>query len=203
MNKKTKLKIENKNILKNSAWNLYTDHVELYAYWDKLFSKDECKEIVKVAKNKGLIKGTTFGKSNIRKSKISWLYAADELDWVFRKLTDAVLDLNERFFKFDIFGFHEGLQFTNYKAPSNKYGRHVDRSLNTPTRKLSLSVQLTDPKKYVGGDLLLYSSEKPTLVTREQGSLVLFPSYVLHEVTTVTKGERNSLVAWITGKPFK
>ena len=66
-----------------------------------------------------------------------------------------------------------------------------------------MSVQLTDPKKYVGGDLLLYDSDKPTLTTRDQGSLVLFPSYVLHEVTTITKGERNSLVAWITGKPFK
>lgn len=201
MNKKSKP--QNKNVLKNAAWNLHTDPVELFAYWEKLFSKDECKEIVRVGKNKGLFEGTTLGKSDVRKSKITWLYAADELDWVFRRLTDTVLNLNERFFKFDIFGFHEGLQFTNYKSPSSKYGRHVDRALNTPVRKLSLSVQLTDPKKYVGGDLLLYESDKPTLTTRDQGSLILFPSYVLHEVTPVTKGERNSLVAWVTGKPFK
>jgi predicted 2-oxoglutarate/Fe(II)-dependent dioxygenase YbiX len=31
----------------------------------------------------------------------------------------------------------------------------------------------------------------------------MFPSYVLHEVTPVTKGERNSLVAWISGDNFK
>ena len=38
---------------------------------------------------------------------------------------------------------------------------------------------------------------------KEQGILVLFPSYILHEVKPVTKGERNSLVAWVTGKQFK
>ena len=36
-----------------------------------------------------------------------------------------------------------------------------------------------------------------------QGDLVLFPSYMLHEVKPVTKGERNSLVCWVTGKQFK
>ena len=36
----------------------------------------------------------------------------------------------------------------------------------------------------------------------DQGKLIMFPSYVLHEVKPVTKGERNSLVCWVTGKPF-
>ncbi len=38
---------------------------------------------------------------------------------------------------------------------------------------------------------------------KKQGTLIVFPSYTLHEVTPVTKGERNSLVTWVTGKPFK
>jgi PKHD-type hydroxylase len=38
---------------------------------------------------------------------------------------------------------------------------------------------------------------------KAQGTLILFPSYTLHEVMPVTKGERNSLVSWVTGKPFK
>jgi len=38
---------------------------------------------------------------------------------------------------------------------------------------------------------------------KEQGTLILFPSYTLHEVKPVTKGERNSLVSWVTGKQFK
>jgi PKHD-type hydroxylase len=70
-------------------------------------------------------------------------------------------------------------------------------------RKLSLSIQLTDPKEYEGGELILYEDDKGTEMKKEQGTLVLFPSYILHEVKPVTKGERNSLVAWVTGKQFK
>ena len=187
----------------NPSWNFYLDKVYTYAYCEKVFTKEECDKIIKIAKEKGLIKGTTNAKTDVRKSKITWLYPDDNLDWVFRKITDVVLNLNERFFQFDIFGLSEGLQFTNYKAPSDRYGKHIDRSFNFLVRKLSLSIQLTDPKEYEGGELLLYESEKSTEMKKEQGTLILFPSYILHEVKPVTKGERNSLVAWVTGKQFK
>jgi len=187
----------------NPSWNFNLDQINHYAYWEKAFTKEECEKIIKIAKDKGLIKGTTKVKSDVRQSKICWLYASNDLEWVFRKITDIVLDLNERFFKFDIFGLNEGLQFTNYKAPSDKYGKHIDRSLDFIIRKLSLSIQLTDPKEYEGGELYLYEDEKGTLMKKEQGTLILFPSYTLHEVKPVTKGERNSLVSWVTGKQFK
>jgi PKHD-type hydroxylase len=125
------------------------------------------------------------------------------MEWVFRRVTDIVLDLNERFFKFDLFGLNEGFQFTNYKTPSGKYGKHIDRSMNMAVRKLSISIQLTDPKEYQGGELYLYQDEKGDLMDKTQGTLIMFPSYVLHEVMPVTKGERNSLVTWVTGKQFK
>ena len=38
---------------------------------------------------------------------------------------------------------------------------------------------------------------------KDQGRLVAFPSYVLHQVKPVTEGERNSLVVWINGPQFK
>jgi PKHD-type hydroxylase len=187
----------------SSAWNLELDQVNSFAFWKDAFSKEECQKIIDIAKNKGLIKGTTLGKSDVRKSKISWLFPSDNMDWAFRRTTDIVLDLNERFFKFDLFGLNEGFQFTNYKAPSGKYGKHVDRATNMTVRKMSISIQLTDPKEYKGGELYLYQGEKGELMDKTQGTLIMFPSYVLHEVMPVTKGERNSLVTWVTGKQFK
>ena len=127
----------------------------------------------------------------------------DDLDWAYRKITDIVLDLNSKYFKLDVSGFNEGLQFTNYSAPSDKYGKHVDRSQGFIIRKLSLSIQLTDPTEYEGGELWLYEDDKGALMKKDQGTLILFPSFVLHEVKPVTKGERNSLVAWATGKQLK
>tara|TARA_R100001079_G_scaffold108925_1_gene80441 strand:- start:60 stop:647 length:588 start_codon:yes stop_codon:yes gene_type:complete len=187
----------------NASWPLRLDKVHFYSYWQGAFTKEECKKIIQIAKKKGMIKGTTRSKSDVRESKISWLYSSDEMEWVFRRVTDMVLDLNKRFFNFDIFGLNEGFQFTNYKAPSNKYGKHVDRSSDFIVRKLSISIQLTDPKEYEGGELYLYEDDQGVLMDKKQGTLIMFPSYVLHEVKPVTKGERNSLVTWVTGNQFK
>jgi PKHD-type hydroxylase len=187
----------------NSSWNFELDQTNLYAFWNNAFSKLECETIINTAKNKGLIKGKTKGESDVRDSKISWLYPIDNIDWVFRRVTDITLNLNERFFKFNLFGLNEGFQFTNYEAPSGKYGKHVDRGMNMAVRKLSISIQLTNPEEYEGGELYLYEDDKGTLMDKAQGTLIIFPSYVLHEVMPVTKGERNSLVTWVTGKQFK
>jgi PKHD-type hydroxylase len=187
----------------NSSWNFELDQINLYAFWNNAFSKLECETIINTAKNKGLVKGKTKVESDVRNSKISWLYPIDNIDWVFRRVTDITLNLNERFFKFDLFGLNEGFQFTNYEAPSGKYGKHVDRGMNIPVRKLSISIQLTNPEEYEGGELYLYDDDKGTLMDKTQGTLIIFPSYILHEVMPVTKGERNSLVTWVTGKQFK
>jgi PKHD-type hydroxylase len=188
----------------NSSWNFELDQINLYAFWNNAFSKEECQTIINIAKDKGLIKGKTKEESDVRDSKVSWLYPVDNIDWVFRRVTDITLNLNERFFKFDLFGINEGFQFTNYEAPSGKYGKHVDRSTNLAVRKLSISIQLTNSEEYEGGELKLYDGEEEgTVMSKEQGTLIIFPSYVLHEVMPVTKGERNSLVTWVTGKQFK
>jgi len=190
----------------NSSWNFETDKINFYAFWNNAFTKEECQTIINIAKDKGLIKGKTSGGiKDIRESKISWLYPVDGIDWVFRRVTDITLNLNERFFKFDLFGLNEGFQFTNYEAPSGKYGKHVDRGMNIPVRKLSISIQLTNPEEYEGGELKLYDGDddKANVMDKTQGTLILFPSYILHEVMPVTKGERNSLVTWVTGKQFK
>jgi PKHD-type hydroxylase len=206
MKKSTLRSINNEPIFENSSWNFELDQINLYAFWNNAFSKEECQLIINIAKNKGLITGTTFNddkKKDVRDSKISWLYPVDGIDWVFRRVTDITLNLNERFFKFDLFGLNEGFQFTNYEAPSGKYGKHVDRGMNMPVRKLSISIQLTNPEEYKGGELKLYDGEEETVMDKTQGTLIIFPSYVLHEVMPVIKGERNSLVTWVTGKQFK
>lgn len=188
----------------NTTWAFNLDQINSYAFWEDFLSKDECKKIIKIAKNQKFLEGKVSNNvKNVRKSNVTWLYPNEELEWLFRRITDVVINLNERFYKFDLYGMVEGFQFTNYKAPGGKYDKHVDRAFNRGIRKLSVSIQLTDPKEYEGGELKLYESSTPTIMSKKQGTLILFPSFVLHEVTPVTKGERNSLVAWITGKNFK
>jgi len=70
-------------------------------------------------------------------------------------------------------------------------------------RKLSLVLQLTDPEEYEGGDLELMTSSDPIAVLKQRGLISVFPSFVLHRVTPVTKGTRRTLVVWACGPEFK
>ena len=59
----------------------------------------------------------------------------------------------------------------------------------TSRRKLSVSVQLSRPEEYEGGDLqfMVVGGYEPVTAI---GSAITFPSYLLHRVTPVTKGTR-------------
>ena len=184
------------------------DQIENWAYWDNVFSSEECDLIISLANNKkkeeALINPENSLKNNlIRKSNVVWMEESSENNWIYEKLIYVVNNLKERYFKFNLFGFTEQLQFTEYNAPDGKYVYHIDRGKNMIPRKLSLVVQLTNPEKYEGGDLELWFENEPIKAKKEQGSVILFPSYTLHQVKPVTKGTRNSLVSWIGGKPFK
>jgi hypothetical protein len=81
-----------KNKSQNSSWNFEIDQTNLFAFWNNAFSKEECQTIINIAKDKGLIRGSTKGGDieDVRDSKISWLYPVDGMDWVFRRVTDMV-----------------------------------------------------------------------------------------------------------------
>jgi PKHD-type hydroxylase len=189
----------------NTLWPFEIDKCHGWAYSNNVFSKEECEKIIKIGKNKNLKTALiNDGKEEkkIRASKINWLYPNKETDWIYRRLTDVVILLNKEYFGFKLFGFTEGLQFTKYEAPSGHYTKHIDKMFGRTIRKLSITVQLSDPKDYEGGELELTFGQKPDIMDKEQGKLIAFPSYALHEVKAVTKGTRYSLVAWITGDAF-
>jgi len=203
------MKKESKDKVYNGTWTFKIDDVQPWAYYNNAFSKEECEEIIKIGKEFNLqnakvgIDKVNEVNKKIRLSKISWLYPNEKTEWIFRRLTSYLTNLNEQYFKFDLFGLIEGLQFTVYQSPDNFYHQHVDSSFGCTIRKLSMSLLLSDPKKYKGGDLKLYLGKEPIVLPKEQGKILTFPSYTLHEVTPVTKGTRYSLVAWITGPQFK
>jgi PKHD-type hydroxylase len=77
-------------------------------------------------------------------------------------------------------------------------------------RKLSLTINLNNSSEYTGGNLKFdfgphTDGERFVECTenRDQGSMIIFPSYTYHCVTPVTSGTRYSLVLWCLGKPFK
>lgn len=183
---------------------------EPFAYTNSnYFSNEEIEKIVELG-NKNF-KGTAeinkgINDQSVRSSVISWITPTDESLFIFKKLSDAVNQINDRFFKYDIHTL-EDLQFTEYDSSyKGKYSAHSDDGYDANLfRKLSVSVQLSDEHDYEGGELVFYrhSLHSPSIAPKSKGSVIIFPSYVVHEVTPVTRGLRKSLVSWISGPRFK
>ena len=66
-------------------------------------------------------------------------------------------------------------------------------------RKLSMTIILND--EFEGGEFELLGHQKP-VEENGMGTVIIFPSYMVHRVRPITSGTRYSLVAWICGEPF-
>lgn len=188
------------------GWPLVVDHVENWAWQNNVFSDEELDSIIKIGTTNDLCKASTFSpvqSDKDRNSHVQFLYPNELTNWIFARLSSVITDINSRYFQFDLTGMEQGLQFTRYTAPGQHYDWHVDRGFLSGTRKLSLSVQLNDPAEYKGGELQFKFGRKDETIKRERGMMTFFPSYTLHRVKPVTEGTRYSLVAWISGPPFK
>ena len=148
-----------------------------------------------------------------RNSYATWLNEP----WLYKELQPFVGEANKNAkwnFQWD---FTEEVQFTHY-GKNQHYDWHrdshvTDVSKNTRggrMRKLSVSVNLSDPGDYRGGVLQFDFPHAPGSgaspyvceAMKEKGSLIVFPSFTWHKVTPVTSGKRYSLVCWNWGNPF-
>ena len=94
-----------------------------------------------------------------------------------------------------------GVQILRY-LPGDFYMKHTDWGSIHGTRKISLTMQLSDPSEYKGGGMVLYDGPDPLKANKTQGTATFFPSWTLHEVKPVMKGERWALVCWFNGPPY-
>jgi PKHD-type hydroxylase len=186
----------------------YSKQIQPFAWWEGAFTEAELnwlQQKAKAADQDAQVGERGNGKinSSIRRSQVSWLDNNPNTKWVFEKLAHVASQLNSDYFRFDLTGFGERLQLTNYDQSENgMYGWHQDYG-NGISRKLSLSIQLTDPSEYEGGNLQVMTTGDPVNVRKQRGLIAAFPSYLLHQVTPVTQGSRQSLVVWVSGPAFK
>lgn len=188
----------------------YAEPVEPFAWWEGAFNDKELdwlQEQAIKADQRAQVGGNPDAEhlAKIRRSKVSWIDCDKDSEWVYKKLAHVASSLNSQFYRFDLTGFGEPLQLTNYDQSENgMYGWHQDVGIQrTKSRKLSIVLQLTDPAQYEGGNLQVLSSVDPMNVRKQRGLITVFPSYQLHQVTPVTQGSRQSLVAWLSGPAFR
>jgi PKHD-type hydroxylase len=180
-----------------------------WAYQLNYFTPAECDEIIAL----GLELETQAGNlgtgrtvdNQVRQSTVSFFRPSDtRTEWIFNRINVAVDNFNRQFWNFDL-KFVECLQFARYDQPGDFYCSHMDMFYDQlEIRKLSISVQLSDAREYQGSDLrMLRYGQEYDCAPRDRGSIIVFPSYQVHEVTPLIAGSRYSMVAWVVGPPFR
>jgi PKHD-type hydroxylase len=186
----------------------YSRKIEPFAWWQDAFTEQELdwlQQKAKEATQEAQVGSGNGGvvNQNIRRSELNWLHKDSECAWVFEKLAHVAASLNADYFGFELTGFGEPLQLTNYHAArQGNYTWHQDFG-GEISRKLSLVLQLSDPCDYEGGELQILSGKEPNSMQKQRGLITVFPAWTLHQVTPVTKGTRQTLVTWISGPSFK
>ena len=171
---------------------------------ESVFSPDECVQLVAEFTPRlepAYVETLDVAQSaSIRKSSAVFIAPSKSTNWVFERLSKAVREINDTVYGFDVSQFREGFQFTRYEV-GEFYGPHFDIGPGKLTeRKLSLTVQLSTPDEYTGGELVIY----PEFVApKDQGTMTVFPSFMCHDVRPVKTGVRYSLVSWLAGPPFR
>jgi PKHD-type hydroxylase len=197
-----------------------------YTYWDNAFNPEELDKLVDYCDKFELQRGMTLGNLNkkleddeidnrepipeVRKSDIKFLTPNEQNMWIFERINGVIEILNDRFYNMDLYGY-DSMQYTEYNSEEKgHYGFHMDSAIGGAnaigdTRKLSLSMFLNDPSEYKGGKFQFNEGTEKNAVDVPQirGRMILFPSFMIHRVTPVTKGVRKSLVVWVLGPKFR
>ena len=138
-----------------------------------------------------------------RITSISWIPFKD-MPEMYKDIEATMLKANNNHFGFDGMRLTEIAQFTHYLT-GGFYDWHMDNDVlgkhQPPVRKISMTLLLSDPATFEGGELEFM--HKGRTAKLKQGQAIFFASWLQHRVKPVTKGERKSLVMWFGGPPFK
>ncbi|HWY60346.1 MAG TPA: 2OG-Fe(II) oxygenase [Rhizomicrobium sp.] len=144
----------------------------------------------------------------LRKTKVAWIEQNALTQPFYDRLETIILSLNSQFFQYDLAKL-EPIQYALYDgSEQGHFDWHVDYDRDTGherpyARKLSISVQLSGPSHYEGGELQARVRSRIDAAPKTFGTVIAFPSYVLHRVTPVTSGVRKALVAWALGPDYR
>tara|TARA_R110001592_G_scaffold24940_1_gene95406 strand:- start:75 stop:674 length:600 start_codon:yes stop_codon:yes gene_type:complete len=183
-----------------------------YYFYQEGFNKKELNTIYKGIQVLKENKADTVsgGNNEVRSSKVRWIPQDDTWFWLYEKLSAMISTANDTLWNFDLTHIPEQIQYTEYYATEKgHYTWHQDIGPGMLSkRKISITVQLSGPEEYEGGDLELFTGgnyEENSFIRAHKGTgtVFIFPSYLLHRVTPVTKGVRRSFVLWVGGSPYR
>jgi PKHD-type hydroxylase len=157
---------------------------------------------------KALVGGGPKGAHDTKKrvTTISWIPFA-KMPEMYKQIENQLSIVNLNHFMFDGVTLTEPAQFTEYPK-GGFYDWHMDLNAfgqegQNPIRKISMTLLLSDPKDFTGGDLMFSEMGDNKPLPLKQGQAIFFASFLRHKVAPVKKGMRRSMVMWFGGPPLK
>lgn len=183
-----------------------------FTYQKNFLNKKELKLIEKLSKTLSYEPAQVGGgldgriEKQKRNGKIGWISYNMDTKWLFDKIFGVAY---QNIWGLDVTGIHDALQYTIYPAENEEqyYHSHRDGGPGTWWRKVSMTIQLSEPDEFEGGGLQIEDQggdgkwlDAPH---EDRGDMIMFPSFMRHQALPVTKGTRKCLVIWISGPPLR
>ena len=192
-------------IIKMPRWSSY-----MATTTKPIFTPQQCEMVIQAGhKQKPQVAQVGMNKprgrvdTKKRTTTISWI-PFKEMKEMYSQIDATMQATNLNHFGFENMKITEPAQFTEYPK-GGFYDWHMDLDVNgqhePPVRKISMTILLSDPSTFKGGNLEFM--EKNKVPELKQGQAIFFASFIRHRVAPVTKGIRRSLVMWFGGTPFK
>lgn len=190
-----------------------TDFTNFY-YYPQVFSSNDISHLEQIIhKNysfhKGQVGTVELGNldSNLYNNRdIAYLPFDETTKWLYEKLEKLVIQANEVLFNFSITHVTDLIHYVIYPENGGHLDWHMDiGKFGVNKRKLALTVQLSDPSEYDGGEFEIWFNNKNNFIElpRKKGDVIVFPTFLMHRVKPITRGQRKALVFWVGGEPFK
>lgn len=195
-----------------------TNEPQQWYWFQNALTEEEVDKVIALASElPESERATTIGSGDggsVRSSMIKWIPTHNSTwNWLYERMMKLSVEANAELWKFDLRTALESIQYTEYYASENgHYDWHQDIGPGElpSKRKVSITIQLSESDDYEGGDLMICTGSNGSgkldnneICPRGKGVGVLFPSYMMHRVTPVTKGVRKSLVLWVGGSSYR
>ena len=186
-----------------------------WCFKDNIFNTEELTKIINfcdtldkdTAKTLNSEKNVYKENKNVRISEISWINLNLESQWFVNVISNTIDYLNQSYYGYELNGF-EPMQYAKYNSKDlGKYDYHMDMELGLSSdgfplpRKLSSVLLLSD--NFKGGEFEFGESFRGKNPALKPGTLIVFPSFMVHRVKPVVEGIRHSITTWCVGPKFK
>jgi len=184
-----------------------------YVYIPNAFTRIECEtiweywDVDNVFTEKDVTKDNPWYKYFREERSRQHMFLEKPIQWLDSKLCSYVQKANAENFFLDItFGLNSKQLMLYSKGdwfqPHDDTG-HWDN--NYYDRKITAIVQLSDGADYEGGNTVVEINrniEQP-INQKDLGSMLIFPTFAIHEVKEITEGYRKAFICWFNGPKFR